>query len=415
MGIGKITKVFLLVKAIQLIIVYLTPVKFDTSSEILIQKYADSNEEFLQAFYFKSVIQDILDKFVTWDLVHFSELFVEEAKLEHQFVWGQNWLGLIKHLPFWKGNFYGKLMLSFLVSNICHYLTAILGWQLTRQYFVLKKLTKVDLIDKFSETTSILMVISTGGIFQTVGYSENLSNLLSLLTIWLHNYSLNYNDFKQGNNKSVQYIFAYLLSGSFLAYNFTIRANAILLGAIYLFDLYEFLILNQNIKDSVLSFLAGFQLALSFAIANFYNYQKFCPQRGEWCTNRLPLLFLYAQSKYWSVGFLSYWSPNNIPNFLFALPLILIQLNAIRYYTIELPKFKKINSLIIVNCLLVLGSVFFWNVQILTRVGTFMPLSYWYTSELLIRENKWGKIIVTYMLIWIFLQASLFAAFLPPA
>jgi phosphatidylinositol glycan class V len=261
-----------------------------------------------------------------------------------------------------------------------------------------------------------MLIFSPAGIFLTTGYSESLCTFLSLATIYLREWSLTYVDFKQKNNKSVKFPVIYILSGTILALNFTVRANAMLLGGLYLHDLYEFTIINHSITNSIWAIVTGSQLFLSILTLNLHSYLIFCPGR-EWCNSMLPLLFSYAQHHYWNVGFLKYWTPNNIPNFLFALPTVIINIASIRYFVNELPRLKKMSSLILVNVLLLLGGVFFWHVQILTRISSFLPLSYWYIAILLTNDpsNKFAKISVYYMIIWTLVQSGLFAGFLPPA
>ncbi|KAL1718758.1 glycosyltransferase family 76 protein [Schizophyllum commune] len=42
--------------------------------------------------------------------------------------------------------------------------------------------------------------------------------------------------------------------------------------------------------------------------------------RPEWCTNTLPLIYSHVQSAYWNVGFLRYWTLQQLPNFVIAAP-----------------------------------------------------------------------------------------------
>ncbi|ODV80868.1 glycosyltransferase family 76 protein [Suhomyces tanzawaensis NRRL Y-17324] len=423
-AIKRLTKLFLVIKTIQLLIVYFTPVQFDTSSQILARQYEPLKQQLLDRTswvpFVDHLITHIGEKFITWDAVYFSDLHVNPIKYENQFVFCPNWWRLIKAIPLGEGNFYSKLILSLFVSNAFHYMSALVMYALTLNYFRARTHTRNGIKSEreFAEIAARLVIISPAGIFLTSGYSENLSNFLSFSTIYLHDISVNHSDFKYpSTHKSIKWPIIYIASGLLLAYNFTIRANSIFIGIIYLYDLYGFLLGNKNVVDSLLSIIAGGQLFFTILAMNVYNYLLFCPERGSWCNRTVPLLFGYAQREYWGVGFLVYWSVNNIPNFLFATPTILIHSAAIRHYlnAAELPKIKKITILLVINVFVLLGGIFFWNTQILTRIGSFLPLSYWYVAQLVQSKLPYRKYVIYYMLGWNFAQTSLFAAFLPPA
>ena len=142
-------------------------------------------------------------------------------------------------------------------------------------------------------------------------------------------------------------------------------------------------------------------------------------------------MYSFAQGRYWNIGFLNYWTPNNIPNFLFALPTILTLLVSINYFRGEyVPHLRPL--LLMTGLFLFLG-ITSWHVQILTRVSGFIPLSSWYLACKLIESNnsaglrgkfyKAGvslgvpieKVIITWNFLWIVVQTALFAGFLPPA
>ncbi|KAG7660802.1 GPI18 [[Candida] subhashii] len=396
----KLTKTFLLIKLIQLAIVYFTPCQFDTSSEIIINNLNTESP-------YPDVITTILKKLIVWDSVYFNDLFINTIKYEHTFVFSPGgWVALIRFLFKSESTTYFQLQFySVLMSNLFHYLNMILLYQLTR----------ITYDCRISELASIFMILSPAGIFLTGNYSENYSNFLTLLQIYLYFTSVNSQDFTKASNKSIRIRWKYIVSGIINGVNFTVRANSLLLGIIYLIDLYHFFI-DWNIEECILSIITGGILFISFAGTNIYHYLLFCPGRGEWCNSTFPSLFQYSQDKYWNVGLFKYWTVNNIPNFLLVTPIIALNVYSIYYFYIhELPKYKRILSLVVVNGLIIIGGVFFWNTQILNRVTSFSPILYWTLAIEMRKGKKWVQYAMYYALMWNFIQSALFAAFMPPA
>lgn len=389
---------FLILKLIQLTIIYFTPSRFDTSSQLIIDELASSSST---ASPYNDIITTILNKLITWDSVYFNDLFVNDIAYEHQFVFCPGWIKLISLLP--STNYYQLQLWSILISNGDHFASVL----------VLYYLSKTIYDSRISYISSLMMVVSPAGVFLTTNYSENLSNLTTLLTIYLYYKAIDFNNVTTRSNKSIKSIWLYLLSGIVCAFSFTVRANSLLLGILYLVDLYDFSIIDQNLRSSVLSIITGSILGTTFLGQNKYHYLTFCPQRQGWCLNKFPSLFLYAQSHYWDNGFLSYWSLNNIPNFILVAPVLLWNCYSVRTMWKVLPQYRKLLPLVVLNALIIIGGVFFWNVQILNRITSFSPLIYWTLA--LNYKKPWFKYILGYMLTWNLMQTALFAAFLPPA
>ena len=68
-----------------------------------------------------------------------------------------------------------------------------------------------------------------------------------------------------------------------------------------------------------------------FVYHQYTGYQAFCStstnkssistdERPSWCTDTLPLIYSHVQSTYWNVGFLRYWTLQQLPNFVIAAP-----------------------------------------------------------------------------------------------
>lgn len=418
---GNVVTTFFAIKCIQLAIVGLAPMRFDTSSSLVFEKYALDEVDFLNQCprVFQSTVRlalnHILKKLVTWDTVYFADMFVNYPQFEHQFVFCPLWWRFVKYMPPASTNFYTKLLAAVAWTNLFHLLSCVSFYYLAAS--TLSKASMFRLRAKSIAIASTLAyIISPGGIFLVAPYSESFCNVLVITALWFREASLAKN-VAVPSFKNVTSVLLYGASGLLIATAFGVRANSVLFGVFYLFDLYNSW-KNSFHGDSIVAIFTGAQIAGAIAISIWYPYTKFCPERGEWCDNWIPSLFSYAQSKYWGVGFLKYWSANNIPNFLFAAPTLLLSTWASNYFMADYPT-KQLLPHIAVTLLLCCGALFFWHVQILTRIASVTPLPYIYVGCLVTSPSAlhrlWARYIILFFLLWIFLQAALFAAFLPPA
>lgn len=68
-------------------------------------------------------------------------------------------------------------------------------------------------------------------------------------------------------------------------------------------------------------------IALPFVAFQYYGFMLFCRSAitPPWCKYSLvPLPYSYMQKQYWNVGFLKYYELKQLPNFLLAMPVILM-------------------------------------------------------------------------------------------
>jgi phosphatidylinositol glycan class V len=72
---------------------------------------------------------------------------------------------------------------------------------------------------------------------------------------------------------------------------------------------------------------------IKYASQNNYNFiNDLNLQQLEWCNKTLPFSYGDIQSKYWGVGFMSYWKIKQLPNFLLAAPIFIISFLALKTY-----------------------------------------------------------------------------------
>lgn len=59
---------------------------------------------------------------------------------------------------------------------------------------------------------------------------------------------------------------------------------------------------------------------------------------AEWCDNTPPIAYSYVQDKYWEVGLLRYYEIRQVPNFMLALPVVMIVICHAALYMVDNPQ-----------------------------------------------------------------------------
>lgn len=495
----KIIKYFIIFKFIQFLIVYSSPSEqFDNSSIVLINKFNDDKFSLLNSLpipnYFKifidnHIIKKILDKFIVWDSVY----FIKTAKLgkvefEHEWVFGQLWWRLLNKASCLitksnvnSANFYVIIFVGLIFNNLMHLLSCFLIHFLTIKNFLIDD-SKQKLKKNLPLICSLLTIVQPSGIFTTGIYSESITQFLCFTGLALRELSIteNYSHDNNKNNKednfNINNKFLYLTSGLIFSISFGMRSNSILYGLIYINDLFRINIKKLNFKkflNAIVILASGSILFFSLIYSIYKPYELYCPERGDWCGendkfidfNDLNIfkkwLISYSQVHYWGVGFLTYFSNNNIPNFLIALPsLIILLLSCLCYCNND-----KISGIVILSSIYLFLQFTSWHVQIINRVMSFTPIYIWFVGELINNENnynekikkdnkkinfhknksnksdnsnnsdneiieelitenqikytvilnKFGKYIARWWIVWVLIQTGLYACFLPPA
>ncbi|KAJ1539539.1 hypothetical protein HK405_012792, partial [Cladochytrium tenue] len=171
-----------------------------------------------------------------------------------------------------------------------------------------------------------------------------------------------------------------------------------------------------------------------FAAFQAHGFWTFCvPDRGHrpWCASAVPLLYSFVQEHYWNNGFLRYWTPQQIPNFLLAAPMIVLSGSGIQHYirqtwpravveargrgaigvARELCRDARLPFYVLWAVFTVYASLFM-HVQVVTRVFTCLPPVYWHAAELC-KDGR--KVVLYYFIGYAALTTVLLANFYPPA
>uniref|UniRef100_D8QD02 GPI mannosyltransferase 2 n=1 Tax=Schizophyllum commune (strain H4-8 / FGSC 9210) TaxID=578458 RepID=D8QD02_SCHCM len=178
-----------------------------------------------------------------------------------------------------------------------------------------------------------------------------------------------------------------------------------------------------------------------FVYHQYTGYRAFCTAPGppttdltdlpSWCTNTLPLIYSHVQTAYWNVGFLRYWTLQQLPNFVIAAPPLAAILSFAFWHlrrtvpgyvalpsAAPLPPFLSpaLTPHVLHATFMALVLIFASHVQIVLRFAAAMPATYWAGAWLLVRRAwSWGRAWVAWSVVWGALSVLLWVAFLPPA
>ncbi|KAG6857278.1 hypothetical protein H0H87_007111 [Tephrocybe sp. NHM501043] len=218
------------------------------------------------------------------------------------------------------------------------------------------------------------------------------------------------------------------------------RSNGILLAGYLMWGLVALPFLNRR-QPSALNVL--YAIILSACVAaplvyhNYSAYLLFCMadiDTPEWCHRVPPSIYTHVQAKYWDNGFLRYWTPAQIPNFIIGAPplvlLIVFSVHNLRKTFLpavtsrlfggeertETPlETLAITPHLIHSLVMCITLLFFSHTQIVLRLAAALPALYWAAAWLFIREGRWGRVWVRWSIVWGLISVGLWVAFLPPA
>jgi len=242
---------------------------------------------------------------------------------------------------------------------------------------------------------------------------------------------------------------------AFLSYQGTFRSNGIFLAGFVIWGLLvDPFLSHQRIPSHRLAY-TGFLTSMIFTpfiVHQYMAYRDFCQDPmmfAPWCSNIPPSVYTYVQARYWDSGFLRYWTPQQLPNFLICAPvLVLLFMYSLHYIRCALiprlrpslssQSFKSmkrdasthhvttpmlsspfLNPSIAPHAIhaLFLSStlLFAAHTQIVLRLAASMPFTYWAAAWLYVEHPAWGKRWVAWSVVWGAISIVLWATFLPPA
>ncbi|KAJ1655492.1 ER membrane glycoprotein subunit of the GPI transamidase complex-like protein [Dispira simplex] len=285
----------------------------------------------------QSMLRPWLRVFVRWDAIYFIHLAEEGHYVfeqEHAF---------FPMLP---------LLIRFVASSVLYPLIGLLGFRITiilagvlvsNCSFVASAVALyhlgIDLLrdKRLAFLGALCYCFTPSNVFMSAIYTESLFALFSFISMRL----------------VLQR--RYLLTAYFICLGSLTRSNSIAYSGFFIYDLIVRplqRLFHPVADDSVLRYArvrwllmyswnicrAVFFCAIAlsgFILFQLYGYSLYClgPQNQRpWCNSRIPLLYSFVQHYYWNNGFLKYYEWKQIPNFLFAGPMIYLSVWGIYTY-----------------------------------------------------------------------------------
>lgn len=219
-----------------------------------------------------------------------------------------------------------------LVATLSHLFAAITLYHLTYEIIPAPDNQKRAI----AFTASALHVLSPAGLFLSAPYGEstfalfNFAGMLAYLVATKAYASFAF----QRQWAAWRWL---LLSGLCYGIAAMVRSNGLLSGIPFAWDAPTTAMPLRKLwrqrdparrKKLATIIAAGSLVAVGFVIPQTVAYREYCMNGNSrpWCTHVPPSIYNWVQSHYWGVGFLKYWTLNNLPLFLLAIPMLAILL-----------------------------------------------------------------------------------------
>lgn len=302
--------------------------------------------------------------------------------------------------------------------------------------------------------TACLHTVSPAGLFLSAPYGESTFAFTTFLGVLFY---VRAQESDQPTQQSTLAVATWtILSGFCFALSTLFRSNGLLNGTIFLFDAIASLRIcltapsASNVVHLLSTIIAGSLIAVGFTLPQAVAYIEYCiPELTRpWCSYTIPSIYSWVQKHYWNVGFLAYWTPNNIPLFLLAAPMLAVLMITAVAVLLEpqdlLTRIKGsaesstegqrklfthvLRQLAVPQIILAVMAVTSFHVQIINRISSGCVL--WYVVLAILMDGQSGtsrsgllgvleggrtELAVKVMVAYAIVQGGLYAAFLPPA
>ncbi|KAH6887587.1 GPI mannosyltransferase 2 [Thelonectria olida] len=318
-------------------------------------------------------------------------------------------------------------LVAIVVAHASHLIAVLSLYQLTLVVCKDKRLAYL---------ASTIHILSPAGLFLSAPYAESPFSCLSFVGNLL--FALGFKTDRDSLRRNACVVAAGLVFGL----SSTFRSNGIFSGLLFAVEAVQcgLAFVNKPTFSHMMRLVApvvgGILVAAGLVVPQALAYMRYCmPDVPEaelrpWCTRTIPSIYTFVQEEYWNVGFLRYWTPNQIPLFLLAAPMLTILIKSgtavllnpspsltLTNLNADTTSRTFIRTLAAMQTILAVLAITNYHVQIISRVSSGYPVWCWWVASCLMDKKRqgWGYGITVFIVMYASIQGALFASFLPPA
>ncbi|RFU80259.1 gpi mannosyltransferase 2 [Trichoderma arundinaceum] len=350
--------------------------------------YDTSTSLFFEHVYGSGVkASPIATKLTRWDSLYFMQTAHDGYIYEQQWAFGAALPLAVRGIlqPFKMlqlvGNAAIEPLVAIIFTTLSHLVAVLALHKLTLDLFNNKRLAFV---------AAVLHILSPAGLFLSAPCGESPFACLSFIGNLLFATGL------QPNAATSKRILAFLGAGAFFGVSISFRSNGLISGVLFAVEATRSLFtLFRQPSFSRLAILAsliigGLSIAAGSAVPQAVAWLRYCKsdlvgvEPRPWCSRLVPSIYTFVQEHYWNNGFLRYWTPNQLPLFLLASPVLILLIKSG------------------LETLVAILAITHFHVQIITRMSSGYPIWYWWVANSLIdgKSQKTGSKIVVFMIIY---------------
>ncbi|KAM0341881.1 hypothetical protein ACHAPU_009817 [Fusarium lateritium] len=361
-----------------------------------------------------------------WDALYFMHDAVKGKVYEQEWAFGIGMPAAVRSLG-GLGIQAWEPLVAIAISHISHLVAVLALYQLTIVICNDRRLAYL---------AAVVHVLSPAGLFLSAPYAESPFSCLSFVGNLLFAVGL------KNSPDSVIRNAAIIGAGLSYGVSCTFRSNGLFGGVLFTVEAVKSVLalLDGFTFSKVLRLIApvvgGILVAVGFVAPQVLAWLRYCSghsidrDQRPWCGRHIPSIYTFVQEEYWNVGFLKYWTPNQIPLFLLAAPMLTILIKSgtemvrepsrglgAMVFGLDKQCRLLVRTLAAVQTLIAVLAITNYHVQIISRLSSGYPVWYWWVASCLMDKQRQslGYGLVVFITMYAVIQGGLFASFLPPA